>query len=205
MKVLIACSFSGEEREAFARLGHDSWSCDLRETEIPGQHIVGDALEVIASTRWDLIILHPPCTAMALSGNRWYGRGMPMHFKRLQAISWTLHLWEVAVEHADRVMLENPTSVIFPVLKARGVEVQYIQPWMFGHTEKKKTGYALHNLPRLKETNNVREAMAGLPRSVTDRIHLMPPGPNREKERSRAYVGIVQAVAQQWGKEHHAN
>lgn len=124
---------------------------------------------------------------MAVSGNRWYGRGMPMHHKREQAISWTVGLWELAKQHGDRVALENPVSVIFQHLNA---QVCYVQPYEHGHGETKKTGFALHNLEPLKPTNVVdgRE----------QRVWKMPPSPTRKRDRSKTFDGIAQAVVMQW-------
>ena len=145
-------------------------------------------MEVIPTRRWGLIILHPDCTAMAVSGNRWYGRGMPLHHKREQAIAWTVKLWELAKKHADRVALENPVSVIFQHLDA---PVFYLQPHDHGHGETKKTGFALHNLEPLKPTNKV----AGR----EQRIWKMPPSPTRKRDRSQTFPGVAQAVVQGWG------
>jgi hypothetical protein len=126
---------------------------------------------------------------MAVSGNRWYGQGMPMHHKRVEAVSWTVSLWNYAKSRAPMVALENPISVIFQHLDCD--HLQYIQPWQFGHGETKKTGLALHNLPPLVPTNIVdgRE----------QRIWKMPPGPGRAKLRSKTYTGIAEAMAEQWG------
>jgi len=136
--------------------------------------------------KWDLVILHPDCTAMAVSGNRWYGRGMPMYHKRLEAIGWTLTLWEEAKKHSKRVALENPVSVVFKHLP----NVHYIQPWQFGHGETKKTGFALHGLPPLRPTDVVdgRE----------QRIWKMPPSPTRKRDRSATFEGVASAIVEQW-------
>jgi hypothetical protein len=144
-------------------------------------------MEVIPTQKWDLIILHPDCSAMAVSGNRWYGKGMPMNEKRYQAIDWTLRLWDLAKNHSDRVALENPVSVIFSYLNP----VCYVQPWQFGHGETKKTGFALHNLPPLKPTNIVE--------GREQRVWKMPPGVNRKRDRSSTFPGIADAIVNQWG------
>lgn len=187
MKVLIGCEESGVVRDAFLKRGHDAISCDLFDTRAPGPHIVGDVVDAVRSAKWDLVILHPPCTAMAVSGNRWYGTGMPMHEERGIAIYWTLGLWYLAKAYSRAVALENPVSVIFRHIPA----AQYIQPWQFGHGETKKTGLALHNLPLLQPTNIVEGREA--------RVHRMPPGPNRARDRSVTYQGIADAMADQWG------
>jgi hypothetical protein len=186
MKVLVACEYSGRVRDAFLERGHDAYSCDLLPADDGGQerHYQQDCNEVI-SQGWDIIIMHPPCTALAVSGNRWYGTGMPKHSDRLESIEWTLSLWQHAIANADRVCMENPVGVL--PLKP----TQYIQPWQFGHGETKKTGLWLHNLPPLVPTNVVdgRE----------QRIWKMGPSPDRWKERSKTYEGIASAMAEQWG------
>lgn len=183
MRVLIACEYSGRVRDAFINLGHDAISCDLLPTDVPGPHIQGDCIPVIKQG-WDLIIMHPPCTALAVSGNRWYGVGMPRHQDRLDSMRWTMGLFKLAQDSADRVCMENPVGVL-PVKPT-----QYIQPWQFGHGETKKTGLWLHNLPALTPTNVVD--------GRDDRIHKMPPSPDRWKLRSTTYQGIADAMADQW-------
>ena len=191
MPVLIGCEESQTICKAFRDAGHEAYSCDLEPTRgNPDWHYQQDIIEVIPSRRWGLIILHPDCTAMAVSGNRWYGRGMPMHNKRADSIAWTIGLWELAKQYADRVALENPVSVIFQHLNA---PVCYVQPYEHGHGETKKTGFALHNLDPLKPTNLVdgRE----------QRIWKMPPSTTRKRDRSQTFPGIAQAVVKQWGVE----
>lgn len=188
MLVLIGCEESGVMSNAFREELHEVWSCDLLPTRgNKYQHYQQDIIEVIPTRQWDLIILHPDCTAMAVSGNRWYGKGMPMHHKRQEAIEWTYTLWELAKKHGKRVALENPVSVIFNHL----ANVQYVQPWMFGHGETKKTGFALHNLPRLTPTRVVE--------GREQRIWKMPPSATRKRDRSETYSGIARACAKQWG------
>ena len=184
MKVLIACEFSGTVRDAFAR-NHDAWSNDLLETESPGNHIVGDVFEAIAGNCWDLIIMHPPCTSLCVSGNRWYGQKMPKHKERLRAIEWTCRLWHYATNVCNQVCMENPVGVL-PIKPT-----QYVQPWQFGHGETKKTGLWLHGLGNLKPT----QVVAGRQNVV----HKMPPSKDRWKKRSLTYQGIAEAMAEQWG------
>lgn len=187
--VLIGCEESQTICAAFREAGYEAYSCDLQTTRgNPDWHYQADIMSVIPMRRWGLIILHPDCTAMALSGNRWYGRGMPLHHKREQAIAWTVNLWELAKKHADSVALENPVSVIFKRLNA---PVFYLQPHDHGHGETKKTGFALHNLEPLKPTNKV----AGR----EQRIWKMPPSATRKRDRSQTFPGVAQAVVQQWG------
>jgi len=189
MRVLIGCEESQKVTGAYRKLNHLAFSCDIQETRgNPDWHYRGDVKEVIKyNGYWDLIILHPDCTALSLSGNRWYGENMPLNYKRIDAIEWTVDLWELAKEHSDRVVLENPMSVIFKYLNC---DVQYIQPWQFGHGEKKKTGLALHNVERLKPTLIVD--------GRDERIFKMAPSPTRKRDRSETYNGIADAMASQW-------
>lgn len=184
MRVLVGCEYSGKVRDAFIKAGHDAVSCDLLDTDVQGPHIKGDVMDAI-SQAWDLIIMHPPCTALAVSGNRWYGKDMQKHHERLKAIQWTVALWNHAKANARMVCMENPVGVL-PM-----PPTQYIQPWQFGHGETKKTGLWLHNLPPLTATNIVdgRE----------QRIWNLPPTKDRWKIRSETYQGIADAMAQQWG------
>ncbi|MDD5616325.1 MAG: hypothetical protein PHH85_09005 [Candidatus Methanoperedens sp.] len=194
MKVLVACEFSGVVREAFKKRGHDAWSCDLLPTEIPGQHIQDDVLKHL-DDGWDLMIAHPPCTRRCNSSVRWlkndeYGTG---RWKLLEQDDIFFNtLWYVDI---PRICLENPiphkyTSVVD--------YSQIIQPWMFGHTERKATCLWLKGLPKLKETNNVKVEMLKLPKAQQQRIHYLSPSPKRAHERSRTYQGIANAFAEQW-------
>lgn len=200
-RVLIACEFSGTVRRAFRALGHDAWSCDLLPAEDGSPfHYQRDVIETIESRDWwDFIGLHVPCTAMGVCGNRTYGRGKAKHAERLAAVEWSLRVWDAAVARSNRVYLENPASVIFPVLKAeRGALVRYVQPYMFGHPEQKKTGLALHGLMPLRSTKNVYAEMMLLPRKDRERIFFMSPSADRGHLRSIFYTGIAEAMADQW-------
>lgn len=184
MKVLIAEEFSGIVRDAFVRRGHDAVSCDLLPSERPGPHIQGDALDVIDDPRWDLIICHPPCTDLAVSGARHFKQKI-QDGRQARALAFVKrHLFA----RAPRICLENPISVISSYFWAPD---QIIQPWMFGHGETKATCLWLKGLPPLRPTNIVdgREA----------RVHREPPGPERWKNRSRTFEGIAAAMADQWG------
>ena len=200
MKVLVACEYSAVVREEFEKLGHDAMSCDLLDSEKPGKHHKGDViayLHTVPDGYFDLIIAHPECTKLCVSGNSTYGVGMRKHQERIDSAAWTEMFWNLCKRKARRVGFENPVGVL-----ARFTSIpkaQYIQPYQFGHLEQKKTGLHLHNLPPLKETNNVYEEMMNLPKNVRERMHYMPPGPNRWKERSRTYQGIANAFASQWG------
>lgn len=200
MKVLVGCEESGKVRDAFLRRGHNAWSNDLIPARNGGPHLQMDVMAALWEQDWDLAILHPDCTAMAVSGNRYYAKGKADYWQREDAMAWTLRLWMLA-RHRTKVgvVLENPASVIFPVLELYGARVQYIHPWQHGHMEQKKTGLALDRLPLLKETNNVYDEMMKLPSKERERIWNMPPGPNRKRDRSETFDGIAEAWADQYG------
>jgi len=208
LKVLVACEFSGIVREAFNRLGHDATSCDLLPTEIPGDHMQHDALDVLESEDWDLLIAHPPCTYLTNSGVRWlYGKKGGS--KVIDPARWQLMLDGCAFfarfynSGVPRVAVENPVMHGHAVaeLKRLGVPAfsQSVQPYQFGHLETKRTCLWLRGLPGLVETENVEKAMRKLPKSQTNLVHLASPGPDRWLMRSRTYPGIAEAMAHQWG------
>ena len=187
-KILVGFEESQVVCKEFRNLGYEAYSCDLVDTRgNQDWHYKQDIMTTIPITKWDLIILHPDCTAMAVSGNRWYGKGMTRYNERLRSIKWTKNVWNLAKQHSNHVALENPVSVIFSYLP----NVHYIQPWQFGHGETKKTGFALYNLPPLRPTNIVdgRE----------NRIWKMPPSKTRKRDRSVTFVGVAKAMAKQWG------
>lgn len=195
MRVLIGCEYSAVEREAFHKRGHDAWSCDMLFTAIPGQHIRGDVMDAVRSRVWDCIILHPPCTKIALCSNGTYGANKSRHKERTESLDWTEALWRLAISVCGKVALENPKNM----LGARiGPCTQKIQPWQFGHSEQKETWLWLHGLPPLVETNNVYESMMKLPKKLRERVHYMSPGSNRGHKRSLSYKGIASAMADQW-------
>lgn len=200
LPVLIGCEFSATVRDAFSARGADATSCDLLPSDRPGKHIQGDIIEAINSRdRWGLIVLHIPCTAMGVCGNRTYGGGNPKHHERLEAVEWSLSVWDAACARCDRVALENPASVIFPILRdQRGATVQYVHPWQHGHMEQKKTGLGLHGLPPLRPTKDVYRQMMALPRKERERIFFMSPSADRGHLRSIFYAGIADAMARQW-------
>lgn len=181
MKVIVACEFSGIVRDEFIALGHDAISCDLLPSEKPGPHILGSIKEVDLS-QFDLMIAHPPCTRLAVSGARWFSKYPQEQQEALEFVRWLL---DAPVE---RIALENPVSVISTKIRK---PTQTVQPWMFGHPETKATCLWLKNLPKLEATDIVEGRLA--------RVHLEPPGPNRWKNRSRTMPGIAKAMAQQWG------
>jgi hypothetical protein len=181
MRVLIACEYSGRVRDAFLARGHDAWSCDLLPTEVPGPHIQGDVLEVLADG-WDLAICHPPCTHTAVSGARHFHRKAA---EQAEALRFIRALWDAPI---PRMCIEQPVSIAPRVL---GPVTQTIQPYEYGTGETKRTCLFLRGLPKLRPTDVV-------PGRVP-RVHRMPPGPDRWRERSRTYPGIAAAMAAQWG------
>ena len=183
LRVLIACEFSGTVRRAFRALGHDAWSCDLLPAEDGSQfHLMRDAVAVARLAGWDLMIAHPPCTHLAVSGARWF---KDKQQEQEEALSFVRQLMLARIRHKA---IENPVSIISSHIRKPD---QIIQPWQFGHGETKATCLWLKNLPKLTPTNVVEGREA--------RIHKMPPGPDRWKERSRTFEGIARAMAEQWG------
>ena len=195
MRVLILCEYSGTVRDAFKKLGHDAWSCDLLPTDKVGQHYQGDVYHMLKQ-KWDLIIAHPPCTALCVAGNSTYGEGQAKYAERLASAQWTRDLWDACKRAAPYVCFENPVGVLTRL--ANMPKPNYVQPYQFGHTEQKKTGLILHNLPPLIDTNNVYDAMMLLPRRERERMHYLPPSADRWKIRSTTYQGIADAMAAQW-------
>lgn len=182
-RVLVACEFSGIVRDAFRERGHDAWSCDLLESERgPEFHIRGNVLNWF-DLDWDLMIAHPPCTHLAVSGARWFAE---KRVEQAEALEFVRALLDAPI---PRIALENPVSVISSHIRKPD---QIIQPWQFGHDETKATCLWLKGLPPLVPTAIVdgREA----------RVHRMPPGPDRWRERSRTFPGIARAMADQWGE-----
>ena len=180
MRVLVACEFSGTVRDAFIRAGHDAVSCDLLPTEKPGPHIVGDVLDYIGFGG-DLLIAFPPCTHLCVSGARWFKDKAK---EQAEAIDFFMAL---ANSPIPRIAIENPIGIMSTRYRKPD---QIIQPWQFGHGETKATCLWLKGLPKLTPTNIVD--------GRTARVHRMPPGPDRWRERSRTYQGIADAMAQQW-------
>lgn len=183
MRVLVACEYSGRVRDAFRAKGHDALSCDLLPTEVPGPHYQGDVFDIIGEG-WDLMICHPPCTHLAVSGARHFAAKKASGVQD-EALEFVRRLLDSSV---DKIALENPVSIISSRIRKPD---QVIQPWQYGHGETKATCLWLKNLPKLTPTNIVEGREA--------RVHKMPPGPNRWKERSRTFEGIAAAMADQWG------
>ncbi len=185
MRVLVACEFSGIVRDAFKAKGHDAWSCDLLPTERPGNHLQRDVLEIIGYWEgcWDLMIAHPPCTHLAVSGARWFKDKRDEQFK---ALSFVSSLMDAPI---PKICIENPVSIISSRIRKPD---QIIQPWQFGHGETKATCLWLKGLLKLQPTNIVEGRRA--------RVHREPPGHERWKNRSRTLQGVADAMAEQWNE-----
>jgi len=180
IKVLVACEYSGTVRDAFTALGHDATSCDLLPTEKPGKHYQGDVFDIIGED-WDLMVAHPPCTHLAVSGSRWF------HLKEKEQVEALEFVRRLLAAPIPYIALENPVSVISSKIMKPS---QVIQPWQFGHGEQKATCLWLKGLPLLRPTNIVE--------GREQRVWKMPPSPDRWKERSRTFKGIADAMAAQW-------
>ncbi len=184
MRVLVACEYSATVRDAFRRRGHEAWSCDLLPTEgDPAFHIQQDIFNVVGEN-WDLMIAHPPCTDLAVSGARHFAEKIA-DGRQQRALDFVRRLLNAPM---PLIALENPVSVISTKIRKPD---QIIQPWQFGHGETKATCLWLKGLPLLKPTSIVEGREA--------KVHRMPPSPDRWKERSRTYQGIAEAMAEQWG------
>lgn len=194
MKLLVACEYSGTVREAFRKKGIDAWSCDLLDTDIPSPyHIKGDVRDILYDG-WGAMIGHPDCTMMCNSGVSWLHK-IPGRLLQLQSATSFFNLLKNAP--IKYICLENPIPHKY-ARKEIGDYTQIIQPYQFGHPERKATCLWLKNLPELKPTNNVYEQMKLLPKSESQRIHYTSPGPNRWKIRSKTFQGIADAMASQW-------
>lgn len=183
MKVLVACEFSGTVRDSFIALGYDAISCDLLPSDRPGPHYQGDVFDII-SDHFDLMIAHPPCTHLAVSGARHFA-AKRADGRQQEAIAFFMRLAEADIQ---KIAIENPVCIMSSIWRKPD---QIIQPWQFGHGETKATCLWLKNLPHLMPTNIVE--------GREDRIHKLPPTADRWKLRSKTYDGIAQAMAEQWG------
>lgn len=181
MKVLVACEYSGRVRDAFLDMGHDAISCDLLPTDSPGPHYQGDVRDII-NKGFDLMIAHPPCTHLAVSGARWF---KDKKEEQAESLDFVRLLMAAPIKH---IAIENPISIISSHIRKPD---QIIHPWQHGHGETKATCLWLKNLPLLQPTNVVE--------GRESRIHKMPPSADRWKKRSETYIGIAKAMAQQWG------
>lgn len=181
MRVLVACEFSGRVRDAFRRRGHDAWSCDLLPSDVPGPHFQGDVSDLLGDG-WDLMVAHPPCTYLAVSGARWWADRQQ---EQAESLAFVALLAEAPI---PRICIENPIGKLSSEWRKPD---QIFQPWQFGHGETKATCLWLKGLPPLVPTNVVEGREA--------KVHRMPPGPDRWKQRSLTYLGVAEAMAEQWG------
>lgn len=201
MRVLVACEFSGIVRDAFKERGHDAWSCDLLPSERPGNHIQGDVLKYL-DDGWDLMIAHPPCTYLTLAGNKWFKPEYKDRFPtrgrdRETAIGFFINFITPFIE---RWCIENPIGIMSRLYRKPD---QIIQPYQFGHADRKPTCLWLKNLPLLLPTKivepNIKINRNGKTASVHHDKALAMPAEERWKFRSRTYFGIAKAMAEQWG------
>lgn len=181
MRILVACEFSGRVRDAFRDRGHDAVSCDLIPSEEPGPHYVGDVRDIL-DDGWDLMIAHPPCTHLTVSGARWWP---DKQTEQAEALTFVRDLLQAPV---PAIALENPVGKISTAIRRPD---QIIQPWQYGHGETKQTCLWLKNLPLLQPTDIVQ--------GRANRIHQMPDTKKRARLRSLTYPGIAAAMAAQWG------
>ena len=179
-RVLVACEYSGRVRDAFIRNGCEAVSCDLLPTDQPGPHYQGDVFDII-NDGWDLMVAHPPCTHLAVSGARWFHK---KEREQQEALDFVRRLMSAPINH---IAIENPISVVSSKIRKPD---QIIHPWMFGHGETKATCLWLKNLPPLQPTEIVE--------GRENKVHKMPPSEHRWKLRSLTYQGIADAMGDQW-------
>lgn len=208
MKVLVACEESQAVCKAFRERGHEAYSCDIQDCSggHPEWHIQGDVLpyingnckfktmdgtEYTIEEKWDILIAHPPCTHLAVSGARWFKEGVKPLYLQEEAAEFFMKFINA---DCDKICVENPVCVMSTRYNKPS---QIINPYQFGHPERKKTCLWLKGLPVLKDTNNVKEYMMNLPLKERTRIHWL--GSGKSKERSKTFPGIAQAMAEQWG------
>lgn len=191
MKVLIACEYSGTVRDAFTALGHDATSCDLLPTDSPGKHYQGNVMDII-NDGWDLMVCHPPCTHLAVSGARWFHKKQT---EQQEALDFVRKLLDAPIE---KICLENPVSIISSKIRKPD---QIIQPYMFGHEATKTTCLWLKNLPPLTPTNIVGKGERHITKGGRSlpKWYNLPPSDDRWKIRSATFKGIAEAMASQWG------
>ena len=201
MNILVACEYSGIVRSAFVALGHNAWSCDLLPTEISGQHYQGDVRDMLKD-KWDLIIAHPPCTFLSNSGVTWlYNKDKSRNIPRWESMQEAAEFFKIFLSvDCPMVAIENPIQHKHARAIIGKEYEQIIQPFYFGHMETKATCLWLKGLPKLHKTNDVETEMRLLPKNKQQRLHYLPPSPERWKERSRTFQGIANAMAAQWSR-----
>jgi hypothetical protein len=195
MHILIACEYSGTVRDAFIRAGHDAMSCDLLPTDVPGPHYQGDVFDII-NNGWDMMIAHPPCTYLSVSGMHWTARGLRDPQLTEDALDFVTRLMAASI---PRIAIENPISVISSRIRKPD---QIINPWQFGHDASKRTCLWLKNLPLLTPTDIVEPRIVNGKKRWANQTdsgqNRLPPSDDRWKIRSETYTGIAQAMADQW-------
>ena len=195
MRVLVACEYSGVVRDAFRALGHDAWSCDLLPTDVPGPHYEGDVTALLGEG-WDLMVAHPPCTYLSVSGMHWTKRGLRDPRLTEQALAFVQQLLDAPIE---RIALENPVSIISSRIRK---PEQIVQPWQFGHDASKKTCLWLKNLPPLVPTQIIEPRVVNGKKRWGNQTdsgqNRLGPSEDRWKIRSQTYEGIARAMAEQW-------
>lgn len=196
MKVLIACEFSGTVRDAFSKLGHDAWSCDLEPTQTEGNHHQGDMFHIV-NDGWDLIIAHPPCTHLAVSGARHFEKKRA-DGRQQQGVDFFMRVVNIDV---PRLAVENPIGIMSTIYRKPD---QIIQPYEYGHGTTKATCLWLKGLPLLKPTNIVDKGEVvtfasgkRMSKWFYESSHLPPK--QRERMRNKTFQGIADAMAEQWG------
>ena len=197
MKILVACEESQAVTIAFRNKGHEAYSCDIQECSggHPEWHIQGDAIKEAYSGKYDLMIAHPPCTYLSNSGVFWLYKD-PFRWGSMDdGAAFFKKLLDAPI---DKIAVENPVPHKYAVSKIGRKYDQSIQPYQFGHAESKRTCFWLKNLSPLRETNNVKNEWKSRPKNEGQRIHYLPPGPERAKLRSKTYSGIAEAIANQW-------
>lgn len=193
MRILVACEESQAVCKAFRELGHEAYSCDIEPCSggRPEWHLQVDALELL-KMQWDMILAFPPCTDLAVSGAAWFEEKRK-DGRQQRAIEFFM---KFANADCDRIAIENPVGIMSTYWRKPD---QIVQPYMFGHPEQKKTCFWLKGLPPLKETKNVYDEMMKRPKKERERLHYLPPSPERAKIRSKTFPGIAKAMAEQWG------
>ena len=191
MRVLIACEYSGTVRDAFVDKGHDAWSCDLLPSDTAGNHYQGDVRDIL-DDEWDLMIAHPPCTHLAVSGARWF---KDKQVEQAEALDFVRLLLDAPI---PKIALENPVSIISSKIRKPN---QIIQPYEYGHEATKTTCLWLKNLPPLMPTNIVGKGKRHVTKSGKSlpEWYNLPPSADRWKIRSTTFSGIAEAMANQWG------
>ena len=196
MRVLVACEYSGKVREAFRKLGHDAWSCDLLPADDGSEfHYQGSVLDILEDG-WDLMIGHPPCTYLCNSGVSWLHK-IPERWDQMRdGAEFFKKLLNAPI---PKICIENPIMHKYAKEIIGENYTQLVQPYQFGHAESKATCFWLKGLEPLQETENVKDQWKALPKKEAQRLHMLPPSKDRWKLRSETYQGIADAMAQQWG------